>query len=147
MRSAWPVRNLVGGCGTSTAGAEHRRRVQSIGLVPASTADVKALTAGVEALTAGVEALTAGVEASTAGVEASTATAACKARRRMIGERRLESEVELRRKDHQDKRNNSRRTTMQYAVTLQDEECSKAEVFEGGGVTEVPKTMTRKRSE
>ena len=36
--------------------------------------------------------------------------------------------------------------TVQDAVTLPDEECSKARVFEGGGVTKVPKMMTTRRN-
>ena len=36
--------------------------------------------------------------------------------------------------------------TKQFAVALQDEDSSKAGVFEGGGVTKVPKMMTTRRN-
>ena len=49
-------------------------------------------------------------------------------------------------KDHYDNRNSSRHYTSQHEVTLSDEDSSKAGVFEGGGVTKVPKIMTTRQN-
>ena len=136
------VRNIDGGCGTLTAGAEH----WALSIIDGGC---KGIDSGCGSIDCGCRSIDCGCTSINGGCGNIDGNGGAQSKddwRAKSEEWRVESEVELRRKDHQDIRNNTRRTTMQYAVTLQDEECSKAEVFEGGGVTEVPKMMKTRRN-